>query len=103
ACLLFPEQGQQHKERQTCSTMPPDSLRLRDWLKQHGCTHVAMESTGVFWKPIYNLLERHMEVMVVNAQHIKAVPARKTDITDAEWIADLLHHGALRPGSISPS
>ena len=103
ACLLFPEQGQQHKERQTFSTMTPDLLRLRDWLKQHGCTHVAMESTGVFWKPIYNLLEGHLEVMVVNAQHIKAVPGRKTDIKDAEWIADLLQHGLLRPSFIPPS
>jgi transposase len=85
ACLLFPENGQPHKERQTFSTMTPDLLRLRDWLKDHDCTCVAMESTGVFWKPIYNLLEEHFQVLVVNAQHIKAVPGRKTDIKDAEW------------------
>src|SRR5207247_4158703 len=59
-----------------------DLLRLRDWLKDHDCTCVAMESTGVFWKPIYNLLEEHFQVLVVNAQHIKAVPGRKTDIKD---------------------
>lgn len=103
ACLLFPENGQPRKERQTFSTMTPDVLRLRDWLKNHDCTCVAMESTGVFWKPIYNLLEEHFQVLVVNAQHIKAVPGRKTDIKDAEWIADLLQHGLLRPSFIPPA
>ncbi len=103
ACLLFPENGQPRKERQTFSTMTPDLLRLRDWLKEHDCTCVAMESTGVFWKPIYNLLEEHFQVLVVNAQHIKAVPGRKTDIKDAEWIADLLQHGLLRPSFIPPA
>ena len=83
ACLLFPENGHPHKERQTISRMTPDVLRLRDWLKAHDCTCVAMESTGVFWKPIYNLLEDHFQVFVVNAQHLKAVPGRKTDIKDA--------------------
>lgn len=102
ACFTFLENGQPRKERQTFSTMTPDLVRLRDWLKEHGCTHVAMESTGVFWKPVYNLLEEHMQVFVVNAQHIKAVPGRKTDIKDAEWIADLLQHGLLRPSFIPP-
>jgi transposase len=103
ACLLFPEHGQQRKERQTFSTMTPDLVRLRAWLKEHDCTCVAMESTGVFWKPIYNLLEGHLEVMVVNAQHSKAVAGRKTDVKDAEWIADLLQHGLLRPSFIPPA
>ncbi len=103
ACLLFSENGQLHKERQTFSTMTHDLERLRDWLTKYGCTHVAMESTGVFWKPIYNLLEGHMQVFVVNAQHIKAVPGRKTDVKDAEWIADLLQHGLLRPSFIPPA
>jgi len=77
-------------------------LELADWLTTSGCTHVAMESTGVYWKPIYNLLESTgMEVLVINAQHIKAVPGRKTDVKDAEWIADLLRHGLLR-GSFIP-
>ena len=102
ACCTFQENGQQCKERQTFSTMTPDLVRLRDWLQAHGCTHVAMESTGVFWKPVYNLLEEHMQVFVVNAQHIKTVPGRKTDIKDAEWIADLLRHGLLRPSFIPP-
>ena len=96
ACLLVPDTtGQKQKERQTFSTMTADLLRLRDWLTAQGCTHVAMESTGVFWKPIFNVLEGHLEVLVVNAQHIKAVPGRKTDMKDAEWIADLLQHGHL--------
>lgn len=102
ACLLFLKNGQPHKERQIFSTMTSDLVRLRDWLKEHDCTCVAMESTGVFWKPIYNLLEEHFQVLVVNAQHIKTVPGRKTDIKDAEWIADLLQHGLLRPSFIPP-
>ena len=104
ACLSIAQaNGRRHKERWTFSTMTPDVVRMRDWLKAQGVTHVAMESTGVFWKPIYNLLEGHLEVLVVNAQHIKAVPGRKTDVKDAEWIADLLQHGLLRPSFIPPA
>jgi len=104
ACLITPApNGERRKERQTFSTMTADLLRLRDWLKERQCSQVAMESTGVFWRPIFNMLEGHVEVMVVNAGHIKAVPGRKTDIKDAEWIADLLQHGLLRPSFIPPS
>ena len=104
ACLLIPDtHGQTRKERRTFSTMTADLLCLRDWLTAQGCTHVAMESTGVFWKPIFHVLEGHLEVLVVNAQHIKAVPGRKTDMKDAEWIADLLQHGLLRPSFIPPA
>lgn len=104
ACLITPApNGERRKQRQTFSTMTPDLMRLRDWLKEHKCSQVAMESTGVFWKPIFNILEGHVEVMVVNAQHIKAVPGRKTDIKDAEWIADLLQHGLSRPSFIPPA
>jgi transposase len=100
-CANTPDaHGQLHKERRTFSTMSADVLTLRDWLKGLGVTHVAMESTGVFWKPIYNLLEGHFELLVVNAQHIKAVAGRKTDLKDAEWIADLLQHGLLRPSFV---
>src|SRR6266436_3916964 len=100
-CANVPDQqGQRSQERQTFSTMTPDVLRMRTWLKRLGVTHVAMESTGVFWKPIYNLLEGHFEVLVINAQHIKAIPGRKTDVKDAEWIADLLQHGLLRASFI---
>jgi len=76
---------------------------MADWIKSKGCTHVAMESTGVFWKPVYILLEDYeLELLVVNARHIKTVPGRKTDVKDAEWTADLLRHGLLR-GSYIPS
>lgn len=103
ACLITPAaNGQRRKERQTFSTMTSDLVRLRQWLTEQQCSQVAMESTGVFWRPIFNILEGHVEVMVVNAQHIKAVPGRKTDIKDAEWIADLLQHGLLRPSFIPP-
>jgi len=82
--------------------MTDEIFALVEWVKEKGCTHVAMESTGVYWKPIYNLLElEDIEILVVNAQHIKAVPGRKTDVKDAEWIADLLRHGLLT-GSYIP-
>jgi transposase len=92
ACIITPK----GKELKTFGTMTTDLLNLADLIKARGCTHVAMESTSVFWKPIYNILEYYnVEILVVNAQHIKAVPGRKTDVKDAEWIADLLRHGLL--------
>jgi transposase len=103
-CAIVPDaKGQRHKERRTFSTMTPDLLRMRCWLKDLGVTHVAMESTASYWKPIFNILEGHLEVLVVNAQHLKAVPGRKTDVKDAEWIADLLQHGLLRPSFVPPA
>lgn len=99
ACVLTPK----GKEIRTFGTMSDDLIQMADWIKSHRCTHVAMESTGVYWKPIYNLLElEDLQVMVVNAQHIKAVPGRKTDVKDAEWIANLLRHGLLQ-GSFIPN
>lgn len=99
ACTITPE----GKEIRTFSTMTDDLISLVDWLKSKGCTHVAMESTASYWKPIYNLLElEEINVMVVNAKHIKNVPGRKTDVKDAEWIAGLLQHGLLQ-GSYIPS
>lgn len=104
ACLIVPgPEGKPKKETRTFGTMTQDLLALMDWLAAAGCTHVAMESTGVHWKPVYNLLEANFQVLVVNAQHIKAVPGRKTDMGDAEWIADLLRHGLLRPSFIPPA
>jgi transposase len=101
ACLLMPgPAGTPSKQIRTFGTMTRDLLALSGWLAEAGCTHVAMEATGVFWKPIYNLLEDRFALVVVNAQHIKAVPGRKTDVRDAEWIADLLRHGLLRPSFI---
>ncbi|HKV44569.1 MAG TPA: IS110 family transposase [bacterium] len=102
ACLLtVGADGTRQKEIRTFETMTDDLLTLADWLVTAGCTHVAMESTGVYWKPIYNLLDGAVELLVVNAQHIKAVPGRKSDVRDAEWIADLLQHGLVR-GSYIP-
>jgi len=101
ACLITPgASGAPTKETRTYGTMTADLLEMMDWLLDAGCTHVAMESTGVFWKAPYNLLEGALEVYVVNAAHIKTVPGRKTDVKDAEWIADLLRHGLLRPSFI---
>jgi transposase len=102
ACLLLITDQGVHKEIQTFTTMVPDLLRLRDWLKAQRCEAVAMESTGVYWKCIWNVLEGEMELLLCNAQHIKAVPGRKTDIKDAEWIADLLQHGLLRASFVPP-
>ena len=96
ACAITPEV----QEVRTFRTMTKDLLELSDWLKDHGVTHAAMESTGVYWKPVYNLLEADFSVWVVNAHHMKAVPGRKTDVKDAEWIADLLRHGLLRASFI---
>lgn len=94
--------GKVHKEIQTFGTMTADLLVLHDWLVSRGVTHVAMESTGVNWKPIYNILEAPFTILLVNAAHIKAVTGRKTDVKDCEWIADLLAHGLLRGGFIPP-
>jgi hypothetical protein len=98
ACLLKQDQ----KERRTFSTMPDDLLRLSDWLVQAGCTHVAIESTGVYWKPVFNILEGLMEVILVNARHVKAVPGHQTDARDSAWLADLLRHGLLKARFIPP-
>jgi transposase len=103
ACLITSTAGAEPvKEIRTFGTMTADLLALADWLQEAGCTHVAMESTGVYWRPVYNLLEGQFELLVVNAQHMKAVPGRKTDVKDAAWIAELLRHGLLR-GSFIPS
>lgn len=99
ACLMT----QGRKILKTFGTMTEDLLALLDWLLKADCQYVAMESTGVYWKPVYNILEAGglTEILVVNAKDIKAVPGRKTDIADAEWIADLYRHGLLR-GSFIP-
>ena len=90
------------KETRTFETMTSDLLVLSDWLTVEGVTHAAMESTGEYWKPVFNILENNFEVLLVNAQHIKSVPGRKTDIKDAEWIADLLRYGLLKASFIPP-
>ena len=102
ACLIRPgTRGTPSKETRSFGTMTADLLALLDWLVAADCEAVAMESTGSFWKPIYNLLEGTLpQVLVVNAAHIKQVPGRKTDVKDAEWIADLLRHGLLHASFI---
>jgi transposase len=92
--------GHRHKEIRQFSTMTHEIVVLKEWLKASGCSHIAMESTGVYWKPIFHILEGDFEIVLVNAQHMKAVPGRKTDVKDAEWIADLLQHGLLKASFI---
>jgi len=103
ACLLTGEPGAlPRKQVKTFSAMTGSLIEMRDWLKTADCTAVAMEATGVYWKPVYNLLEGYFDLVVANARHIKAVPGRKTDVKDAEWIADLLRHGLLRSSDVPP-
>jgi transposase len=104
ACLLtLGASGQAAKEQREFGTTTRQLQELLAWLKSRGCRHVALESTGVYWKPVHNLLEGALEqVLLVNAQHIKNVPGRKTDMRDAEWIATLLRHGLLKGSFIPP-
>jgi transposase len=103
ACVLWAEaKGKNRKEKRNFGSFTQDLLRLADWLAECGVTHAAMESTGVYWKPVWNILGEQFEVLLVNAQHIKAVPGRKTDQKDSEWIADLLQHGLLRGSFVPP-
>jgi transposase len=101
ACRVVPDaEGAPLKEIRSFGTLTRDLLALADWLAEGGVTHVAMESTGSYWKPLYNLLEERFERLLANAAHLKAVPGRKTDVRDSEWIADLLRHGLLRPSFV---
>ena len=103
ACRVHTKsRGQKVQETTTFGTTTAELLRLLDWLLEWGCTHVAMESTGVYWKPVYNILEGHVEILLVNAQQVKQVPGRKTDVSDAEWLAELLRHGLLRGSFVPP-
>jgi transposase len=103
ACVLIGQEGRRpRKELRTFSTPTNDLEALRDWLAELGVTHVGMESTGVYWKPVYAILEGHFTLIVANAHHIKVVPGRKTDVKDAEWIADLVRHGLIKPSFVPP-
>jgi transposase len=99
ACLVLAE-GK--KETRRFSTMTDDLIRLREWLTESGCTHAAIESTGVYWKPVFNILENAVEVILINPEHARALRGRKTDVKDAEWLADLLRHGLLNASFIPP-
>lgn len=96
ACALLREKGRVQTERRRFTTMTHDLQDLATWLRQLGVTHVAIESTGVYWKPVWNVLEGQFTIILANAQHIKNVPGRKTDANDSEWIGDLVQHGLLR-------
>jgi transposase len=98
ACLVT----KGRKEIRTFATMTDELLQRGDWLSSAGCTPVAIESTGVYWKPVFTMLEGLLTVLLVNARHIKAVPGRKTDVRDCEWLADLLRHGLLKASFIPP-
>jgi len=103
ACVHVPDQqGERSELRAEFGTMTGDLLGLRDWLKGLGVTHVAMEATGVYWKPVYYLLEDDFELLLVNAQHVKNVPGRKTDVQDAQWLCQLLEHGLLKSSFVPP-
>lgn len=102
AIIVLKATGEWYQEIRTFSTMTADLLTLSDWLMGHGVTHVAMESTGEYWKPIFNILEEGFEVILVNAQHLSKVPGRKTDQSDAEWIAELMQCGLLKASFIPP-
>jgi transposase len=103
ACLLvLRKDGRVHKQVRTFGTTTRELVSLREWLLAEGCTHAAMESTGVYWKPVYAVLEGGLEIVVANAYHVKNVPGRKTDVKDAEWLADLLCHGLLRSSFVPP-
>jgi transposase len=103
ACILITNpDGQVQKQIRTFSTMTVDLLALADWLEILAVTHIALESTGVYWHPVFNLLEEGHTILLVNPQHIKAVPGRKTDAKDSEWLADLLRHGLLQASFIPP-
>jgi transposase len=103
ACVLKAMAGSEPAEQiQSFGTTTPELMEMLQWLGSHGVTHVAMEATGNYWMPVYNVLEGHFELIVANAAHMKAVPGRKTDVADAHWIADLLRHGLLTRSFIPP-
>jgi transposase len=103
ACVRVPgPAGSRRQEVQTFGTTAAALLTLRDWLQAHGVTHVAMESTGVYWKPVYYVLEELLTCLLVNAAHVSKVPGRKTDVRDCEWLAQLLEHGLLRGSFVPP-
>ncbi|MDP8938190.1 MAG: IS110 family transposase [Actinomycetota bacterium] len=97
------EQGRQQKQTRTFSTMTADLRRLRDWLAERRVTHVARESTGVYWRPIFNLLEEQFTVILAHAAQVKAVPGRKTDVRDSEWLLELMQQGLIRGSFIPPA
>jgi transposase len=103
ACVRIAEGGQIRSDIRQFATTTPGLLALSDWLTGYGVTHVAMEATGVYWKPVWHLLEGAFDLVLANAAHIRNVPGRKSDVTDAAWIADLLAHGLIRGSFVPPT
>src|SRR5215469_15416716 len=101
-CVRVSERGEVHHEVRRFATTTAGLLQLADWLRQIGCTHVALEATGVYWKPVWHILEGEFELILANPAHIRNVPGRKSDVDDATWIADLLAHGLIRSRMVPP-
>jgi hypothetical protein len=102
-CIIVGPEGKEPQvETRTFPTMTRDLYDLLRWLESRGITHIAMESTGIYWKPVYNILEGYFEIILANAHRIKNVPGRKTDVSDAEWIARLLRHGLIESSFVPP-
>jgi transposase len=102
ACCIDGRSSPLKTIKRTFGTFRDELERLQDWLRERGCTHVAMESTGVYWMPVYRVLEGSIEIILGNARHMANGPGRKTDQMDAEWIAKLLRHGLIRPNFVPP-
>jgi transposase len=102
ACIRVVQKGRVVRKKERFSTTTGDLIRMSDWMASFGVTHVAMEATGVYWKPVWHVLEGNFELTLANAQHVKAVPGRKSDMNDAEWLAELLAHGLIRSSFIPP-
>ncbi len=103
ACVRLAQGRSARRELRTVATTTSGLLELHDWLREHEVSHVGMEATGIYWKPVWHLLEDSFTLILANASHIKAVPGRKTDVNDATWIADLLAHGLIRPSFVPPT
>ena len=103
ACVRIATGAEVTREHRTVATTSRGLLELAEWLASHGCTHVAMEATGVYWKPVWHVLEAHVTLVLANAMHIRNVPGRKSDMNDATWIADLLAHGLIRSSFVPPA
>ncbi len=103
ACVRIAGDGPPLQEVRTFATTTSGLLALGDWLDSFGVEHVGMEATGVYWKPVWHVLEGHFELVLANAAHVKNVPGRKTDVNDAMWLADLLAHGLIRASFVPPA
>ena len=101
--ISLDKEGKKYREIGSFGAVTAELLGLADWLKQHGVTHVAMEATGVYWRPVWAVLEGQFELLLVNPHHVKAMPGRKTDAKDCEWLADLLQHGLVRGSFVPPT